>query len=408
MLATLIPMFDEKMMVCAYSIFAQKENYFLNPELIGSARFDGAGHIIGLEIVDVMGVHILSDDRPIFVPVDQISIYSSIKEQCSAPHEKIVLLIDPSIEPSETSIARIKELKSEGYRFAIRKITLDMFVAYKDILLQMEFCLLDYTKLDMAKAKILFDKAFPNLKLCAVNIDSREDFDSLREGGGYSYYEGSFFRLPVNEAQTEVAPLKINYIELLNIINKPNFELTDAADVIGRDVALVVSLLKMVNRMAVNSEITSVRHAAAMLGQKDLKKWINTAVTKELCADKPSEITRVSMQRAKFAENLAPVFEMGGLSSELFLLGLFSVIDIMLDEPMEEALKMVQVSKNIEKALLEDEGELADVLDFIREYEAASWQEVSRIMLLKNIDMDKVYDAYVDALKWQRDLLAAS
>ena len=114
------------------------------------------------------------------------------------------------------------------------------------------------------------------------------------------------------------------------------------------------------------------------------------------------------MQRAKFAENLAPVFEMGGLSSELFLLGLFSVIDIMLDEPMEEALKMVQVSKNIEKALLEDEGELADVLDFIREYEAASWQEVSRIMLLKNIDMDKVYDAYVDALKWQRDLLAAS
>ena len=72
--------------------------------------------------------------------------------------------------------------------------------------------------------------------------------------------------------------------------------------------------------MTVNSEITSIRHAAAMLGQKELKKWINTAVTSELCADKPNEVTRLSLLRAKFAENLAPAFEMAGHSSELFLM----------------------------------------------------------------------------------------
>ena len=183
------------------------------------------------------------------------------------------------------------------------------------------------------------------------------------------------------------------------------FDLQDAADVIGKDAALVISMLEMVNHMAVNSEITSVRHAAAMLGQKELKRWINTAVTKELCSDKPSEITRISMVRAKFAENLAACFDMAGLSSELFLAGLFSLLDIMLDQTMEQSLGLVHVSKRIEDVLLNNTGELWPVMNFLYEYENASWQEVSRLMIMEKLDMDSVYEAYTDALRWYRDLI---
>ena len=129
-------------------------------------------------------------------------------------------------------------------------------------------------------------------------------------------------------------------------------------------------------------------------------------MTSELCADKPNEVTRLSLLRAKFAENLAPAFEMAGHSSELFLMGLFSVLDLILDKPMDEALDMVKVSKNIREALIDDKGELAEDLDFIEHYERASWQEVSRQMILRNIDMNSVYNAYVDSLKWYRDLFA--
>ena len=226
----------------------------------------------------------------------------------------------------------------------------------------------------------------------------------MKNEGGYHFYEGEFFRMPVTKGQADVSPLKVNYIELLNLVNDDDFELSKAADVIGRDTALVISLLKMVNRMAVNSEITSIRHAAAMLGQKELKKWINTAVTNELCADKPNEITRVSLLRAKFAENLAPIFEMAISSSELFLMGLFSVLDLILDKPMAEALDMVKVSKDIRKALVDKEGKFAPVLDFVTRYEAADWQEISRQMVLKDIDMNRVYEAYTDSLKWYRNL----
>ncbi len=406
MLATLIPLFDGNMKVCAYSIFAQKQNLLLNPTFAGGARFDGASNVAGLDIVENMGIETLAPDQDVFIEMNNISVFADIASQCNAPHNRLVLLLDSSVTPEKMYVDRIKELKKSGYKLAIRKLQIEQFEPYKEILNLMDYILLDHRKIKISTAKVYFSKVYPNIKLCAVNVDSQEDYDKLKVDGGYDLYEGIFFRMPVADGERDVAPLKVNYIELLNVVNAPDYDLTSAADVIGRDTALVISLLEMVNHIAINSEITSIRHAAAMLGQRELKKWINTAVTKELCADKPSEITRLSLLRAKFAENLAPIYEMAGLSSELFLMGLFSVLDIILDKPMEEALKMVTVSKAISEALLNGKGELAQVLNFMQEYENASWQEVSRLMVLKGIDMDAVYSAYVQSLKWYRDLLS--
>ena len=236
-------------------------------------------------------------------------------------------------------------------------------------------------------------------------MDSQLEYNALKESGGYDLYEGEFFRTPVVKNDQEIAPLKANYIQLLNVVNDPNFELTKAADVIGQDPALMISMLEMVNRMTVSSGITSVRQAAALLGQKELKKWITTAVTKELCADKPSEIARMSMMRAKFAENLAAPFEMPMQASELFLMGLFSTVDIMLGKPMEEALEMVMVSDAIKETLLHKSGKFYPVLSFIKHYENADWQEISRELLLMEIDMNVIYEAYLNSMRWYRDLL---
>lgn len=406
MLATLIPLFDEKMCVRAYSLFAQKKNYFLDPNFQGSARYDGATQIHGLEVIQSMGIETLSEDKEIFVSINNISVFTDMDEQCQAPHERIVLLMDNTIKPEEPYINRLRELKNNGYKMAMRKLDVKDFEDYRSILLLMDYILLDYKKINIDKAKIYFEKVYPQIKLCAGNIQSQEIFEKLKKEKGYQLYEGEFYRMPVTKGDTEVAPLKINYIELLNMVNDSDFELGQAADIIGRDTALVISLLKMVNRMAVNSEVTSIRHAAAMLGQKELKKWINAAVSNQLCMDKPNEITRLSLLRAKFAEKLAGNFDLAVHSSELFLMGLFSVLDLILDMPMKEALVMVKVSKKISDALIERTGELAPVLDFITQYESANWQEVSRIMVIKNIDMDHVYAAYIETLKWYRDLFA--
>ena len=206
--------------------------------------------------------------------------------------------------------------------------------------------------------------------------------------------------------QQEVAPLKVNYIQLLNLVNKADFDLQEVADIIGHDIALTVSLLKMVNRMTINSDISSIRHAAAMLGQKELKRWINTAVVGELCADKPNEITRLSLLRAKFAENLAAGFDLMMKKEELFLMGLFSVLDAVLDKPISEALNMVTVSSDIRNALVDNTGSLAPVYEFLLQYEGANWPEVSRLMILKKLELETVSEAYIASLTWYRALMA--
>ena len=407
MLVSIIPLFDEDIAVRAYSLFVQKKNYFLNPNLLGGAQFDGAGHVDGLEVIDNMGMETLSNDAEVFVQVSNISVFSDIENQCDAPHERVVLLLDNTVLPSDMYLDRLKALRKSGYKLAIRKLEVSQFEDYREVLQLMDYILLNQRKIDISKAKIYFQSLFPNIKLCAVGVDSMETFEKLKAAGGYSLYEGEFFRIPGNRSEHEVSPLKVNYIQLLNMVNSPEFELTEAADIIGRDTALVISLLKMVNRMTRNSPITSIRHAPAMLGEKELRKWLITAVAGQLYTDKPNELTRMSLLRAKFAENLAPVFSMAIQSSELFLMGLFSVLDVILDMPMKDALETIRVSKNISDALVYHKGIFAFPLEFILQYENANWQEVSRLMIVHNIEMQPVYDAYLNALRWYRDTIFA-
>ena len=404
MLATLIPLFDNSMAVCAYSIFAQRENYFLNPSLLGAGGLDAASSIPGLDIINSIGLGTLAENNEVFIEVNNISLFSDIEHMCEAQADKLVLLMDYKINPEPMYVNRVRELKEKGFRFAIRKLKIEQFEEYKPVLNLMDYILLDHKKIKIDKARIYFGQVYPHVKLCAVNVDSKEDYERLVGNGGYYLYEGDFFRTPVISGKTEVSPLKANYIELLNIVNDKDFDLSKAADIISRDTALVINLLEVVNRMSRNSEITSVRNAAAMLGQKELKRWINTVVTKSLCADKPNEITRLSLIRAKFAESLAPLFGIKIFSPELFLMGLFSVLDIILDKPMEEALKMVKVSRQINDALLLGRGELSPVLSFLINYGDANWQAVSRTMLIFNIDTEDVYKAYLSSLMWYRDM----
>ncbi len=405
MLMALIPLFDENMAVKAYSVFARRDNYFLNPMKLGTSKLDGAALVDGLEMIEGMGMETISEDKEIFVPVTNISVFSAVEEQCSAPHDRIVFLLDDTIPPIGMYVNRLRELKEMGYKLAIRKLEVADFEQYREVLNLMDYIFLNNKKIAIEKAKIYFGKLFPHAKLCAGNIDTMETFEVLKETGGYQLYEGDFYRVPVTRGEHEVAPLKVNYIELLNVVNDENFDFADAAAVIGRDTALTISLLKMVNRMTVNSGITTIRHAAAMLGQKELRKWINTAVVNQLYADKPSEITRLSLLRARFAENLAECFRIKSKSEELFLMGLFSVLDVILEKSMDEALEMVMVTGDVKDALLYRTGKLFPVLDLMLQYENANWQEVSRQLVVADIEVEDISKAYKDALGWYRTLM---
>ena len=408
MLATLIPLFDKDLKVFAYSLFSQKVDLLKNPGMQGFGRNDGAGSVNGLDLIKDMGIDTLANDVDVFVPVGNITVFSpDIETQNFVPRKRIVLLFDHLITPDEKYIERLQELRKTGYRLAMRKLQVMEFEEFKPVLTLMDYIFIDSKKVDVTKAKIYFGQVHPKISIIVGNLSTMDKFEELKDDEAYAAYEGEFYRIPITKGDAAVSPLKANYLQLLQMVNDPDFELTRAADVIGRDTALVLQLLKMVNRMTVNNGITTIRHAAAMLGQKELKRWINTAVTRELCSDKPNEITRLSLLRAKFAEDLAPLYDLKIKSSELFLMGLFSVLDLILDLPMADALDKVNVSKDIFTALVHHEGPLAPVMELIVQYENANWQEVSRLMMVKEQDTDEVYRAYINAVRWYRDVFYA-
>ncbi len=406
MMLTLIPFFDRNMSVSAYSLFTRKNNFLMNPSLLGSRQFDGAAYVDGLELIQELGTTTLSGGKPIFVSLNNISIFSSLESECKNTNHAPILLIDQTFPPVSMYTDRIRELREFGYHFAIRNLPVHCYEDYAPILSQMDYVLIDCQKIDAVKASFYFRKLYPDICICASNIPDMETFGKLSPAETISLFEGTFFRMPVTRGEHKVSPLKINYISLLNLIEEDDFDLTKAADIISQDTALIISLLRLANTRSFNSEITSVRVAVSMLGQKDLTRWIQTTVIEKLCSDKPNELMRLSLLRAKFAENLAPVFGMAMRSQELFLTGLFSILDIILDCSMEEALSMVRVSGKIRAALLERTGSLAEVLHFIVKYESAEWQEVSRQLVLKNIEIPDVSHAWVSSLQWYAKLIA--
>lgn len=406
MMLTLIPFFDRNMSVSAYSLFTRKNNFLMNPSLLGSRQFDGAAYVDGLELIQELGTTTLSGGKPIFVSLNNISIFSSLESECKNTNHAPILLIDQTFPPVSMYTDRIRELREFGYHFAIRNLPVHCYEDYAPILSQMDYVLIDCQKIDVVKASFYFRKLYPDICICASNIPDMETFGKLSPAETISLFEGTFFRMPVTRGEHKVSPLKINYISLLNLIEEDDFDLTKAADIISQDTALIISLLRLANTRSFNSEITSVRVAVSMLGQKDLTRWIQTTVIEKLCSDKPNELMRLSLLRAKFAENLAPVFGMAMRSQELFLTGLFSILDIILDCSMEEALSMVRVSGKIHAALLEHTGSLAEVLHFIVKYESAEWQEVSRQLVLKNLEIPDVSHAWVSSLQWYAKLIA--
>ena len=406
MMLTLIPFFDRNMSVSAYSLFTRKNNFLMDPSLLGSRQFDGAAYVDGLELIQELGTTTLSGGKPIFVSLNNISIFSSLESECKNTNHAPILLIDQTFPPVSMYTDRIRELREFGYHFAMRNLPVHCYEDYAPILSQMDYILIDCQKIDAVKASFYFRKLYPDICICASNIPDMETFGKLSPAETISLFEGTFFRMPVTRGEHKVSPLKINYISLLNLIEEDDFDLTKAADIISQDTALIISLLRLANTRSFNSEITSVRVAVSMLGQKDLTRWIQTTVIEKLCSDKPNELMRLSLLRAKFAENLAPVFGMAMRSQELFLTGLFSILDIILDCSMEEALSMVRVSGKIRAALLERTGSLAEVLHFIVKYESAEWQEVSRQLVLKNIEIPDVSHAWVSSLQWYAKLIA--
>lgn len=398
LLVSPLPLFNKNMEVVSYYLSFQKGNSILSKSQSALA-LDGCFTSPLLELINKVGLESLTLDKPIFIPITNILLLLDLENQCEFDLKKAIFVLENDNIITDEHIEKIKYLKELGYRFCVQS-NYNVF-DYVELLKIIDYVVFDKNIKNLVLNINDFKNKHKNVKVLVCDIEDTYEYNSLKNSN-IDLFDGRFYSVPITSGKSEISTLKSNYIQLLNLVNDEDFEIEDFTKIVQKDPALVIKFLKIVNSISIGirSEIKTIKHAAVMLGQSQIKKWINTVVTNSLSEDKPNEITRISLIRARFAENLAGKFDLSNESQSLFLMGLFSVLDVILEMKMEEAMEVVKISSEIKEALVNKKGEFYKVYELIIFYEMGDWQNVSRILILNNISVEEIFNLYIDAIVW--------
>jgi c-di-GMP phosphodiesterase len=184
--------------------------------------------------------------------------------------------------------------------------------------------------------------------------------------------------------------------------NKEDVEITKLEKVISRDVAISYKLLRYVNSAFFRRlrDISSIGQAIFMLGEKQIRRFVSLIAMAALGADKPNELIRVSATRAKFCEQVGSLNGFKDIASELFTLGLFSLIDAILDDSMESLMGKLPLSESIKEALVSGSGTMGEFLRLVSAYERADW--AGTIMAASKLGLSEkdLPRCFTEALGW--------
>jgi len=199
---------------------------------------------------------------------------------------------------------------------------------------------------------------------------------------------------------------KLAYLELLRAATAPEFDIQELASKIKHEASLTFRLLRYLNSAAfgLRSEIRSVPHALSLLGERELRKWIAVVSVGVLADGKPDELMTVPLVRGRFCELLAPLAGMAGHANDLFLMGLLSVMDAILDQPLDSILADLPVRSEIKEALRARTGLYWLLLEIAIAHERADWEKVSMLVRETRMKEEQVTALYVSAIDWSTAL----
>ena len=345
-----------------------------------------------------IGMNQLTSGKTAFINFPQGLLLNKIP--LMFPSEKMMVEILEDVDPNEQVISACSDIAKAGYSLAlddfVLKNEMQPLIDLADII-KIDFLL---TPIDEIQKTVNHFKD-NNIKLLAEKIETYEEFEKALSMG-FMYFQGYFFSKPEIISGKEIASSKITLLQIVGEANKKDCSFENLEKLINRDVSISYKLLRYINSAFFKRacEISSIKHAIVLLGEMEVKRFISMVATAELASDKPDELVRTSIIRARLCELLGLHSQNGVEISELFLMGLFSLIDAMLDNNMEDIMQSLPLSKNIKQALLEEKGDLADYLKLVSSYESANWETFSSIISKVNVDEKKLPEFYQEAVSW--------
>ncbi len=323
------------------------------------------------------------------------------------PPDRCVVEILETVKPSPQIIQSCERIKREGYLLA-----LDDFVGepgYEPFLELADVIKIDV--LDLRPGEII--KLSQRLKRyqCLMLAEKIEDpeIHHLTKSLGYSYFQGFLFSKPEIVKGRKISTEDISVLHLLQELSNEDFEIRDLSRIISTDVSLSYRLLKYINSayFSLQQKVQSITQAITLIGVKMLKQWLMVIILSDLDrGPRDEEIIYISIWRARFLMLMASLLKSIPYSPDtMFMLGLFSKLDALLNQQMEEVLESLPLEEDIIKGLCGQPNSAHDFLCLSRAVEEGDWLLAEKLFEKYSLDPRHAAVAHNQARDWAHELL---
>ncbi len=337
------------------------------------------------------GLHELVYDRMAVINVTRA--FLNVMPQIQLPAEQIVLDLPDNLVADDTLISDLNQLKDLGYTLSIGGL---QSIKDKRMMETADHLRVDVKQIDPTQLERFtkFVQRYKHLALRALKIETLEDYDRYRREG-YDYFQGYFLGSPRAHHVRELSVSKLTVMELLAAVHNPDTTVAELEEKIVRDVSLSVRLLKLVNSpfFALRSEVDSVKRAVVLLGRDEIRKLVSLLALSG-SGDQPMAMIEIALMRAKVCELLATHLQI--LPDGYFTVGMFSALDILMDQPIRKVIGNLPLAEPVKAAILQREGQMGEALTCAVAMEQVHWPE----MKFGNLTEDDLQTVYREALHW--------
>jgi len=314
------------------------------------------------------------------------------------PRDCVVVEVLEDVHPTEDVLSACRELVRKGYLLA-----LDDFVYQDNLVPLIELAAIikvDFrlTPLAQIKDMVATLKQYP-CRLLAEKIETHEEF-ALADSMGFVYFQGYFFSKPEVLKNKDIPSSQMALMQLIVKVNQADFEVSDIEKLVTQDISISYKLLKYLNSAYYSrlQPITSIHQAIAFLGGKGTRLFVSLIATSKLSEHKPDELIRTACIRARFLEQIGMAQNLD--HGDCFMLGLFSLLDAMLDVSMDVLMGQLPLSEDITQALVHKTGRLYPLLQLIVLHEVGEWNEMKTLQTQLAFDEHSIMTYYLDAVRW--------
>jgi len=385
------PIFDTRLKVYAYELLFRggPENFFQPRTHTSTSVIADATTLFDLDM--------LAGRARAFVNVDELALRLGAARLL--PADRIVVEILETVKPTEDIVEICRGLRAAGYLLA-----LDDFVddpSYQPLVKLAQFLKVDFKLTDSDARKVIAGKyRGKDISLIAEKVETAAELEEARNLG-FCYFQGYFFCKPSMIETREIPGNKLIQLQLLAAVAAPELDYPAIEELLKQEPSLLYRLLRYINSPALGlrSEVHTIRHALTLMGETDFRRWVSVFCVIAMSSGKPPELVRTALTRAYFCENFSATAGVPERSSSLFLMGLLSVVEALLDKPIEEILRTLPISEDIKTALNGGKNRFRDIYELLLALEQAEWPQLSTFTEKLGCSEESIPDSYKTALQ---------